>query len=96
MRGRGDAVDAGTDASEAVTPAVAEIEATVESVRSDCHVDFEGRQYPVPFQYVGLTVEVRGCAGKVQIVHGAESCASTRGTSRGSKRSRRQASRSTL
>jgi hypothetical protein len=35
-------------------------------VYKDCMVHFEGRQYAVPFAYVGLTVEVRGCAGKVQ------------------------------
>lgn len=36
-------------------------------VHRDCMVHFEDRQYPVPFQYVGRRVEVRGCAGKVQI-----------------------------
>jgi hypothetical protein len=36
-------------------------------VHPDCMVHFEGRQYPVPFQYVGRTVEVRGCAGRVQV-----------------------------
>ncbi len=29
---------------------------------------FENRQYPVPFIHVGRQVEVRGCAGKVQIL----------------------------
>jgi hypothetical protein len=31
-------------------------------------VHFEGRSYPVPFLYVGRTVEVRGCSGRVQIL----------------------------
>lgn len=39
-------------------------------VQHDCGVHFEGRQYAVPFQYVGRTVEVRGCAGVVQIYRG--------------------------
>jgi transposase len=37
-------------------------------VHKDCMVRFEGRQYPVPFAYVGKKVEVRGCADVVQIV----------------------------
>ena len=37
-------------------------------VYRDCRVQFEGRSYPVPFQYVGQMVEVRGCCGKVQIL----------------------------
>jgi hypothetical protein len=37
-------------------------------VNPDCTVRFEGRSYPVPFRYVGTRVEVRGCAGKVQIL----------------------------
>jgi transposase len=37
-------------------------------VSADCLVAFEGRQYGVPFPFVGLPVEVRGCAGRVQIV----------------------------
>ena len=37
-------------------------------VSIDCLVGFEGRQYTVPFRFVGRTVEVRGCAGRVQIV----------------------------
>lgn len=37
-------------------------------VGRDCRVAFEGRSYPVPFAHVGLPVEVRGCAGVVQIV----------------------------
>lgn len=41
-------------------------------VHRDCLVNFEGRQYPVPFRRVGLTVEVRGCADKVQIYHADE------------------------
>ena len=39
------------------------------SVRKDCMVSFEGRQYSVPFRYVGRMVEVRGTAEKVQILH---------------------------
>jgi transposase len=39
-------------------------------VGHDCLVHFEQRQYSVPFEYAGRTVEVRGCAGKVQIVCG--------------------------
>jgi transposase len=37
-------------------------------VHKDCRVNFESRSYPVPFAHVGQTVEVRGCAGKVQIL----------------------------
>lgn len=37
-------------------------------VERDCLVAFEGRQYAVPFAYAGQTVEVRGCAGIVQIL----------------------------
>jgi len=37
-------------------------------VGKDCMVHFESREYAVPFQYVGHHVEVRGCAGKVQIL----------------------------
>lgn len=38
-------------------------------VAHDALVSFEGRQYSVPFALVGSRVEVRGCAGRVQIVH---------------------------
>jgi transposase len=41
-------------------------------VHRDCMVHFEGRQYPVPFVHVGQMVEVRGCAGKVQIFRGGQ------------------------
>lgn len=41
-------------------------------VARDCTVKFEGRTYGVPFAYVGRQVEVRGCAGKVQVVAGNE------------------------
>jgi hypothetical protein len=34
----------------------------------DALVSFEGRQYSVPFAYIGRSVEVRGCVGKVQIL----------------------------
>jgi transposase len=37
-------------------------------VGRDCLVNFEQRQYSVPFELAGRTVEVRGCAGKVQVV----------------------------
>ena len=37
-------------------------------VHRDCMVHFEGRQYAVPFAYVGRHVEVRGCAKKVQVI----------------------------
>ncbi|HVS18475.1 MAG TPA: IS21 family transposase [Planctomycetota bacterium] len=37
-------------------------------VADDCTVAFEGRRYSVPFRLVGQTVEVRGCAGRVQVV----------------------------
>jgi len=37
-------------------------------VYRDCTVRFEGRTYAVPFAYVGDRVEVRGCAGTVQIL----------------------------
>lgn len=38
------------------------------TVGRDCLVAFEGRQYSVPFRFVRRAVEVRGCAGKVQIL----------------------------
>lgn len=38
------------------------------TVGRDGLVAFEGRQYSVPFRFVLRVVEVRGCAGKVQIV----------------------------
>lgn len=37
-------------------------------VHEDCLVRFEDHLYAVPFRYVGQQVEVRGCAGKVQIL----------------------------
>lgn len=37
----------------------------------DCLVSFEGRQYSVPFRFVGQEVEVRGLAGRVQILKDA-------------------------
>ena len=42
---------------------------TTRRVADDCLVSFEGRQYSVPFAFVGKSVEARGCAGRVQIVH---------------------------
>jgi hypothetical protein len=43
--------------------------AVTRDVQRDCTVNFEGRAYSVPFVLCGLTVEVRGCAETVQIVH---------------------------
>jgi transposase len=37
----------------------------------DCLVSFEGRQYSVPFRFARQEVEVRGLAGRVQILKGA-------------------------
>ena len=37
-------------------------------VYPDCMVYFENHSYPVPFIHAGKEVEVRGCAGKVQIL----------------------------
>jgi hypothetical protein len=41
--------------------------AVTRPVGKDCLVAFEGRRYSVPFQHVGQRVEVRGCAGTVEI-----------------------------
>jgi len=41
------------------------------SVGIDCLVSFEGRRYSVPFRLVGQEVEVRGLAGRVQILKDA-------------------------
>lgn len=38
-------------------------------VHADCTVYFENRQYVVPFALAEREVEVRGCAGTVQILH---------------------------
>jgi transposase len=38
-------------------------------VHRDCTVNFEGRTYSVPFVLCGLSVEVRGCVGVVQVWH---------------------------
>ena len=47
----------------------------------DCLVSFEGRRYSVPFALVGQRVEVRGCAGTVQVLADATVVAShPRGT----------------
>jgi transposase len=43
--------------------------AVTRPVQSDCTVHFEGRVYSVPFVLCGLAVEVRGCAGVVQVWH---------------------------
>lgn len=45
--------------------------AVTRTVSSDCLVSFEGRQYSVPFEWVGQTVEIRGCCHTVQILAGA-------------------------
>lgn len=37
-------------------------------VGTDALVSFEGRQYSVPFRWLGRQVEVRGCAGEVEVV----------------------------
>ncbi len=42
--------------------------AVTRPVHKDCMVRFEQRSYAVPFVWVGQRVEVRGCAGKVQIL----------------------------
>lgn len=42
--------------------------AVTRRVHKDCSVRFEDRSYPVPFEWVGRRVEVRGCAGKVRIL----------------------------
>lgn len=42
--------------------------AVTRPVHKDCMVRFEERSYAVPFRWVGQRVEVRGCAGKVQIL----------------------------
>lgn len=39
------------------------------SVHRDCTVHFEGRTYSAPFRLCGLSVEVRGGCGVVQILH---------------------------
>jgi transposase len=43
--------------------------ALTRTVQRDCTVNFEGRSYSVPFVLCGLQVEVRGCAGAVQVWH---------------------------
>jgi hypothetical protein len=37
----------------------------------DCLVSFEGRRYSVPFRFVGREGEVRGLAGRVQVLNNA-------------------------
>lgn len=39
------------------------------TVQRDCTVNFEGRTYSVPFVLCGLSVELRGCSGVVQVWH---------------------------
>lgn len=41
-------------------------------VGMDCMVRFEGRQYSAPFRFVGHEVEIRGLAGRVQILKNTE------------------------
>ena len=43
--------------------------AVTRPVQRDCTISFEGRTYSVPFVLCGLTVEVRGCAEAVQVLH---------------------------
>jgi len=55
--------------------------AVMRPVGHDCMVAFEGRSYSVPFPLMHQRVEVRGCAGTVQMLYGAEVVAShERGT----------------
>jgi transposase len=42
--------------------------AVTRPVHKDCMVRFEDRSYPVPFEWVGQRVEVRGCSRTVQIL----------------------------
>lgn len=42
--------------------------ALTKMVSDDCLVSFEGRHYSVPFRYADRRVEVRGCAGRVQVL----------------------------
>ncbi len=44
-------------------------------VGEDCLVNFEGRQYSVPFPFVQLVVEVRGLANHVQCLKGCQEVA---------------------
>lgn len=46
--------------------------AVTRTVSPDCLVSFEGRQYSVPFAWVGQSVEVRGCCQRVQIIAQAQ------------------------
>jgi len=46
--------------------------AVTRRVQLDATVSFEGRVYSVPFLLVGLDVEVRGCAGVVEIRQGRD------------------------
>lgn len=46
--------------------------AVTRTVSQDCLVSFEGRQYSVPFAWVGQPVEVRGCCQSVQILAQAQ------------------------
>lgn len=43
--------------------------AVTRTVHGDCTVNFEDHSYSVPFTLVGQTVEVRGCAATVQVLH---------------------------
>jgi transposase len=46
--------------------------AVTRPVQRDCTISFEGRSYSVPFRLCGLTVEVHGCAGVVQVWHAGQ------------------------
>jgi transposase len=43
--------------------------AVTRPVHADCTVNFEGRTYSVPFVLCGRSVEVRGCAEVIQVLH---------------------------
>jgi transposase len=52
--------------------------AVTRPVGLDCMVAFESRSYSVPFQLATRRVEIRGCAGTVQVLYGARSWRSMR------------------
>ncbi|MHC4934156.1 MAG: IS21 family transposase [Planctomycetota bacterium] len=55
--------------------------AVTRPVYKDCTVRFEGRSYAVPFARADDSVEIRGCAGRVQILaHGKVAVEYPRGT----------------
>jgi transposase len=46
--------------------------AVMRPVGEGCLVSFEGRQYSVPFAWLGRRVEIRGCARQVQVYAGGQ------------------------